>query len=211
VSKKTVDLPTIAGPFVDRDFVEFPAQIMEHWMRHPAVIREFARHHETGEPMPPELLERMQAAANARSGFDNVEFIASAFVDLAYHRLTDPEAIAGLDVDAFEDGVLTQAGCPAAITMRHRSPHFLHSFASDFYAGGYYTYLWAGVLDNDGFAAFEEAGDPFDPELARTLYESVFSAGNRQPAMDAYVQFRGREPGTDALLRNRGLTGSGED
>jgi peptidyl-dipeptidase Dcp len=200
-----VTYPSIAGPFVDRDFVEFPAQVMEHWMRRPEVIREFARHHETGEPMPRDLLERMQAAANAKSGFDNVEFIASAFVDLAYHRLTDPEAIAGLDVDAFEDGVLTQAGCPPAITMRHRSPHFRHSFASDFYAGGYYTYLWAGVLDNDGFAAFEEAGDPFDPELARKLHESVFAAGNRWPAMDAYVKFRGREPSTEALMRNRGL------
>ncbi len=204
-----VTYPSISGTAVDFDFVEFPAQVMEHWMRQPAVIREFARHHETGAPMPADLLDRVLAGANAKSGFDNVEFIASAFVDLAYHRLEDPEAIAGLDIDAFEDGVLAQAGRPAAIEMRHRSPHFRHSFGGEFYAGGYYTYLWAGVLDNDGFAAFEEAGDAFDPELARRLKEYVFAAGNTRPAMEAYMKFRGREPSTEALLRNRGLTGGG--
>ena len=197
--------PSIAGTAVDFDFVEFPAQIYEHWMRQPDVIREFALHHETGEPMPGALLERLNGAANAKSGFDNVEFIASAFVDLAYHRLTDEEILADLDVNAFEDGVLAQAGKTGAIEMRHRSPHFLHSFAGELYAGGYYTYMWAGVLDNDGFAAFEEIGDPFDPGLASRLYEYVYSAGNTRPAMDAYVGFRGREPSTEALMRNRGL------
>lgn len=198
--------PSISGTSVDFDFVEFPAQIYEHWMRQPAVIREFALHHRTGEPMPEPLLERVRTAANAKSGFDNVEFIASAFVDLAYHRLTDQGVIATLDVNAFEDGVLAQAGMPHAIEMRHRSPHFLHSFAGELYAGGYYTYMWAGVLDNDGFAAFEEAGDPFDPRLAKLLYDNVFSAGNSRPAMEAYVAFRGRRPDPSALLRNRGLT-----
>lgn len=200
-----VTYPSIAGTSVDFDFVEFPAQIYEHWMREPAVIEEFALHYETGQPMPESLLEKMRAASNAKSGFDNVEFIASAFVDLAFHQLTDPDIIAELDVNSFEDGVLAQAGKPPAIEMRHRSPHFLHSFAGELYAGGYYTYMWAGVLDNDGYAAFEEAGDPFDPELARKLYENVYSAGNSQPAMDAYVAFRGREPEVGPLLRNRGL------
>lgn len=197
--------PSISGTAVDFDFVEFPAQIYEHWMREPAVIAEFARHYETGEPMPPALLDGMRAAANAKSGFDNVEFIASGFVDLAFHRLSDADLIANLDVNSFEDGVLAQVGMPYEIEMRHRSPHFLHSFAGELYAGGYYTYMWAGVLDNDGYAAFEEAGDPFDPELARKLYENVFSAGNSRPAMDAYVSFRGREPSTEPLLINRGL------
>ena len=197
--------PSIAGTAVDFDFVEFPAQIYEHWMREPTVIQEFALHYETGEPMPAELLEKVHAAANAKSGFDNVEFIASAFVDLAFHRLEDQEAIAALDVNAFEDAVLAEAGKPDAIEMRHRSPHFLHSFAGELYAGGYYTYMWAGVLDNDGFAAFEEARDPFDPDLARKLHDYVFAAGNSRPAMDAYVGFRGRAPNTDALIRNRGL------
>ncbi len=203
-----VTYPSIAGTAVDFDFVEFPAQIYEHWIRQPAVIQEFALHHETGQPMPEDLLARLKAAGNAKSGFDNVEFIASAFVDLAFHRIEDPQLIARLDVNSFEDGVLAQAGRPTAIEMRHRSPHFLHSFAGELYAGGYYTYMWAGVLDNDGFAAFEEAGDPFDPALAKKLHDHVYSAGNTQPAMDAYVGFRGREPKVDPLLRNRGLQGT---
>jgi peptidyl-dipeptidase Dcp len=201
-----VTFPSIAGTAVDFDFVEFPAQIYEHWMRQPEVLREFALHHETGEPMPQELLERVRAAANAKSGFDNVEFIASAFVDLAFHGITDPEVLATLDVNAFEDEVLAKAGKPSAIEMRHRSPHFLHSFAGELYASGYYTYLWAGVLDNDGFSAFEEAGDIWDTELATKLHDNVYAAGNLRPAMEAYVNFRGREPDTAALLRNRGLT-----
>ncbi len=201
----SVTYPSIAGTAVDFDFVEFPAQIYEHWIRQPAVIQEFARHHETGESMPTALLDRLRAAANAKAGFDNVEFIASAFVDLAFHRITDPEVLATLDVNAFEDGVLAQARIPKAIEMRHRSPHFLHSFASELYASGYYTYMWAGVLDNDGFAAFEEAGDIYDSALARRLYDWVYSAGNSRPAMEAYIGFRGREPSTAPLLRNRGL------
>lgn len=200
-----VTYASISGTAVDFDFVEFPAQIYEHWMRQPEVIREFALHHETGEPMPAALVERLRAAANAQSGFDNVEFIASAFVDLAFHRITDSEVLAELDVNSFEDGVLAQARIPKAIEMRHRSPHFLHSFAGELYASGYYTYMWAGVLDNDGFAAFEEAGDIYDTALARKLYEYVYSAGNKRPAMDAYVGFRGRKPITEPLLRNRGL------
>lgn len=200
-----VTYPSIAGTSVDYDFVEFPAQIFEHWMRQPQVIQEFALHHETGEPMPMALIERLQAASNAGSGFDNVEFIASAFVDLAFHRITDPEVLAKLDINSFEDGVLAQARIPKAIEMRHRSPHFRHSFGGDLYASGYYTYMWAGVLDNDGFAAFEEAGDIYDAGLAEKLYRYVYSAGNRRPAMDAYVGFRGRKPSTAPLLRNRGL------
>ena len=200
-----VTYPRLSGTSVDFDFVEFPAQIYEHWIREPAVLAEFARHYETGNAMPESLLAQAKAAANATAGFDNVEFIASAFVDQAFHSLTDEDAIRALDVNAFENGVLAQAGIPSAIEMRHRSPHFLHAFAGEFYGAGYYTYMWAGVLDNDGYAAFEEAGDPFDPELAKKLYDNVYSAGNTQPAMDAYIAFRGREPTTEALIRNRGL------
>lgn len=206
-----VTYPSIAGTAVDFDFVEFPAQIYEHWMRQPEVIREFALHYETGEPMPDSLLKSVKDASNAKSGFDNVEFTASGFVDLAFHRITDSKMIDNLDVNSFEDGVLAQTEMPHAIEMRHRSPHFLHSFAGELYAGGYYTYMWAGVLDNDGFAAFEEAGDVFDPDLSRKLYESVFSAGNSQPAMDAYIGFRGRTPSVEPLLTNRGLRQDGPE
>ncbi|MEM6473728.1 MAG: M3 family metallopeptidase, partial [Planctomycetota bacterium] len=196
---------SISGTAVDYDFVEFPAQIYEHWMRQPEVIKEFALHYETGEPMPTELIDRLKAAANAQSGFDNVEYIASAFVDLAFHRITDPEVLASLDINSFEDGVLSQARIPKAIEMRHRSPHFGHSFSGELYASGYYTYMWAGVLDNDGFAAFEEVGNIYDKSLARKLYEYVYSAGNKRKAMEAYIGFRGREPSTAPFLRNRGL------
>ncbi|MEM9600320.1 MAG: M3 family metallopeptidase, partial [Pseudomonadota bacterium] len=206
-----VTYPSIAGTAVDFDFVEFPAQIYEHWMRQPEVIQEFALHYETGEPMPESLLESVKAAANAKSGFDNVEYIASGFVDLAYHRITDPKIIDTLDVNSFEDGVLAQAEMPHAIEMRHRSPHFLHSFAGELYAGGYYTYMWAGVLDNDGFAAFSESGDIFNPVLAQKLLDSVYSAGNSRPAMEAYIGFRGREPVVEPLLTNRGLRQDGPE
>ena len=194
--------PSLAGTSVDRDFVEFPAQILEHWLSQPEVLERFALHHETGEPMPPELLERVLDATQFNQGFATVEFLNSGFVDLAYHLNTDP---ASLEIDDFENDVLTGRQNLEEIPMRHRSTHFLHTFAGEGYSAGYYSYLWAGVLDNDGFAAFEEAGDIFDPALSRKLYENVFSAGDTQDAMDAYVGFRGREPEVDALLRNRGF------
>jgi peptidyl-dipeptidase Dcp len=196
------DYPSLAGTSVDRDFVEFPAQILEHWLSQPEVLERFALHHETGEAMPPELLERVLAATQFNQGFATVEFLNSGFVDLAYHLNTEPAAI---DIDSFENEVLASRQNLEEIPMRHRSTHFLHTFAGEGYSAGYYSYLWAGVLDNDGFAAFEEAGDIFDPDLARKLYENVFSAGDTQEAMDAYVGFRGREPEVDALLRNRGF------
>src|SRR6056297_2830747 len=196
------EYPSLAGTSVDRDFVEFPAQILEHWLSQPEVLERFALHHETGEPMPPELLERVLEATKFNQGFATVEFLNSGFVDLAYHLNTDPGS---LEIDAFENEVLASRQSLEEIPMRHRSTHFLHTFAGEGYSAGYYSYLWAGVLDNDGFAAFEEAGDIFDPELARKLYENVFSAGDTQEAMDAYVGFRGRESEVDALLRNRGF------
>ncbi|MEM9553650.1 MAG: M3 family metallopeptidase [Acidobacteriota bacterium] len=198
----STDYPSLAGTAVDRDFVEFPAQLYEHWLSQPEVLKRYALHHETGKPMPPELLERVLNATKFNQGFATVEFLNSGFVDLAYHLNTDP---ASLEIDAFENEVLASRENLDDIPMRHRSTHFLHTFAGEGYSAGYYSYLWAGVLDNDGFAAFEEAGDIFDAELAQKLYESVYSAGDKQPAMDAYVSFRGREPNVGALLRNRGF------
>ncbi|MEM6796682.1 MAG: M3 family metallopeptidase [Acidobacteriota bacterium] len=196
------EFPSLAGTSVDRDFVEFPAQLYEHWLSQPEVLERFALHHETGEPMPPELLERVLNATKFNQGFATVEFLNSGFVDLAYHLNQDP---ASLEIDAFENEVLASRKNLEDIPMRHRSTHFLHTFAGEGYSSGYYSYLWAGVLDNDGFAAFEESGDIFDAELAQKLYDSVYSAGDKEPAMEAYVGFRGREPEVGALLRNRGF------
>ncbi|HMA98808.1 MAG TPA: M3 family metallopeptidase, partial [Wenzhouxiangella sp.] len=195
--------PSMAGTSVDRDFVEFPAQILEHWLAQPEVLERFALHYETGEAMPPELLQRVLDASQFNQGFATVEFLNSGFVDMAYHLNTDP---ASIEIDAFEDEVLASRENLEEIPMRHRSTHFGHSFAGEGYSSGYYSYLWAGVLDNDGFAAFEEAGDIFDPDLAQKLHDNVFSAGDSMPAMEAYIGFRGREPEVDALLRNRGFT-----
>ncbi len=195
------EYPSLAGTAVDRDFVEFPAQILEHWLAQPEILQRFAVHHETGEPMPVELLERVLNAATFNAGFENVEFLNSGFLDMAFHLHEDP---ASIDVQAFEEEILESRQNLRQIPMRHRSTHFLHSFSGEGYAAGYYSYLWAGVLDNDGFAAFEEAGDIFDPETSQRLYE-VFSGGNTRPAMELYTGFRGREPSVEPLLRNRGL------
>ncbi|MEE4247717.1 MAG: M3 family metallopeptidase, partial [Kangiellaceae bacterium] len=196
------DFPSLAGTAVDRDFVEFPAQIYEHWLEQPEILERFAVHYETGEPMPAEMLERLMAAGSFNQGFATVEFLNSGFVDMAYHLHEDPMSI---DIAAFEEEVLSSRQSPEQIPMRHRSTHFLHTFAGEGYSAGYYSYLWAGVLDTDGFAAFTEAGDIFDPTLSQQLLDSVFAAGNSEPAMDAYVGFRGREPQVGALLRDRGF------
>lgn len=195
------EYPSLAGTSVDRDFVEFHAQILEHWLAQPEILETYATHHETGEPMPVELLERVLAAQTFNAGFENVEFLNSGFVDMAFHLEENPSEI---DVEAFEAEVLESRQNLRQIPMRHRSTHFLHSFSGEGYAAGYYSYLWAGVLDNDGFAAFEEAGDIFDPETSQRLYE-VFSGGNTRTAMEMYTGFRGREPPVEPLLRNRGL------
>jgi len=193
---------SLAGTSVDRDFVEFPAQIYEHWLSQPEVLERFALHHDTGEPMPAALLERILAAGTFNQGFATVEFLNSGFVDLEYHLNTNTDTI---KIDTFENRILGKRDNLEDIPMRHRSTHFLHAFAGEGYASGYYSYLWAGVLDNDGFAAFEEAGDIFDPDLARKLLDSVYSAGDSLPAMDAYIGFRGREPNVEPLLHNRGF------
>lgn len=197
-----VTYPSIAGTAVDRDFVELPSQLFEHWLEEPSVLRRFARHHATGEAMPEALLERLKAARNADQGFATVEYTASALVDLDLHLLTDA---ADLDIDAFEKASLERIGMPHAITMRHRPAHFAHVFSGGGYASGYYSYLWSEVLDADAFKVFEEAGDPFDPQVAARLKEHVYAAGNRQEPRAAYRAFRGRDPDPAALLEKRGL------
>ncbi|HEY8563973.1 MAG TPA: M3 family metallopeptidase [Beijerinckiaceae bacterium] len=197
-----VTYPAIAGTSVAGDFVELPSQLYEHWLSQPEVLRRFARHHRTGEPMPDALIERVLAARNDGQGFGTVEYLGSAFVDLDFHLDPDPRAI---DARAVEAATRARLGIPEEIAMRHRPPHFAHIFSSEGYAAGYYSYLWSEVLDADAFEAFEETGDVFDPSLAERLKTFIYAAGGRQDPRDAYTAFRGRLPTPDALLRKRGL------
>ncbi|MEM6974392.1 MAG: M3 family metallopeptidase [Pseudomonadota bacterium] len=197
-----VTFPSIAGTAVARDFVELPSQLYEHWLSTPEVLQKHARHIETGEAMPMAMIEKLRGASTFNQGFATVEYCASALVDLRMH-IAAGEAAA--DPQAFQAKVLDEIGMPGAIVMRHASPHFLHVFAGEGYAAGYYSYLWSELMDADAFAAFEEAGDVFDAGLAARLAASVLSAGGRQEPEDAYVGFRGAMPGVEPLLKGRGL------
>ncbi|MDT8854082.1 M3 family metallopeptidase [Paracoccaceae bacterium Fryx2] len=190
----------ISGTSVARDFVELPSQLYEHWLEVPEVLEKHARHWQTGEPMPADMRERLLAAGTYDKGFATVEFISSALVDLAFH-----EGAAPADPMAAQADVLEGLGMPRAIRMRHATPHFAHIFSGDGYSSGYYSYMWSEVMDADAFAAFEEAGDPFDPEVAARLERFILSAGGSQEAEALYTAFRGRMPGVEALLKGRGL------
>jgi peptidyl-dipeptidase Dcp len=200
-----VTYPLIAGTNVSRDFVELPSQLYEHWLEQPAVLREFAVHAETGMAMPEALLKKVLAARRFNQGFATVEYTSSALVDLDLHLLPSAE---DLDVVAFEKAALEKIGMPAAMVMRHRTPHFAHIFSGDGYASGYYSYLWSEVLDADAFEAFKETGDIFHADTGQRLHDYVYSAGYLRDPEEAYVAFRGRLPTSDALLRKRGLTAS---
>jgi peptidyl-dipeptidase Dcp len=197
-----VTYPSVSGTSVFTDFVELPSQLYEHWQEQPQVLRQFARHYQTGEPLPDDLLERFIAARKFNQGFATVEFVSSALVDLEFHS---QPASAITDVRAFERAELAKIGMPAEISMRHRPPQFGHIFSGDHYAAGYYSYMWSEVMDADAFGAFEEAGNIFDPAVAKRLHDDIYSSGGSRDPEDAYVAFRGREPEPDALLRRRGL------
>jgi peptidyl-dipeptidase Dcp len=190
-----------AGTAVRQDFVEFPSQIFEHWMAAPETLRSYARHYQTGEPIPEALLQRLLAARTFNQGFATVEYAGSALFDLELHREPEPEA---LDIARFERELLHRIGMPREIGLRHRPAHFQHLFAGGGYAAGYYAYLWAEVLDADGYAAFTEAGDVFESALAARL-KDIYSAGDTRDPMELYRAFRGREPTIGALLEQRGL------
>ncbi|MEY8827446.1 M3 family metallopeptidase [Sedimentitalea sp. XS_ASV28] len=195
-----VTYESISGTSVARDFVELPSQLYEHWLEVPEVLREFAVHAETGEPMPAEMLDKVLGAATFDMGFQTVEYVASALVDLAFH-----EGDAPADPMARQAEILQDLGIPHAIRMRHATPHFAHVFAGDGYSSGYYSYMWSEVMDADAFAAFEEAGGAFDPERAQALEEHILSAGGSQEPDVLYTAFRGRLPEVGALLKGRGL------
>ncbi len=196
-----VRYPAQSGTSVRRDFVEFPSQVYEHWLSVPDTLRRYAVHQATGEPIPDALLARLLAARGFNQGFGTVEYVASALIDMALHSHADPQSI---EIDAFEQEFLGRIGMPPEIGIRHRPVHFQHLFAGGGYAAGYYSYMWAEVLEADGFEAFKEATDPFDPALAARL-RALLSAGDTRDPMQLYVGFRGRAPSTSALLRSRDL------
>jgi peptidyl-dipeptidase Dcp len=196
-----VTYPFISGTSVARDFVELPSQLFEHWLTVPEILKIYAVHYETGEPLPEALLDKILAAQNFDQGFATVEYTSSALVDLAFHSAEEPVK----DPLTFEAKVLTEIGMPEAIGMRHRTPHFAHVFSGDGYSSGYYSYMWSEVMDADAFEAFEATGDPFNPALAQKLYTAIYSAGGRQDPAKAYISFRGSMPDAEPLLRKRGL------
>jgi peptidyl-dipeptidase Dcp len=193
----------LSGTQVLRDFVELPSQIFENWILEPDVLRRHARHWVSGEPMPDELIERLQRAKCFNQGFDTVRYVASALVDMAVHSL--PAGAHPEDLLAFEERFLREKGLPAAVGAVHRLAHFQHLFAGGSYAAGYYVYMWAEVLDADGYEAFVEAGNPFDAAVARRLAEHVYTRGNSVEPGAAYRAFRGRAASVQPMLKRRGL------
>jgi peptidyl-dipeptidase Dcp len=197
-----VRFPRLSGTNVARDFVELPSQIFEHWLEEPEVLEKFAVHVETGQPIPKALVQKLVAARNFNQGFETVQFLGSALVDLDIHTLENPGDI---DIVAYEAQSMGRIGMPVEVGMRHRPAHFLHIFDGDGYAAGYYSYMWAEVLDADGFRAFKDAGSAFDPPTAKRLHDFIYSAGGTRDFAQAYRLFRGRDPEIDALLEGRGL------
>ncbi|SEP76193.1 peptidyl-dipeptidase Dcp [Loktanella sp. DSM 29012] len=196
-----VTYASVSGTSVARDFVELPSQLFEHWLEVPEVLTKYATHADTGDAMPAEMLDRLLAASTYDMGFQTVEYVASALVDLEFHATDD----APRDPMQRQAEILEEIGMPHAIGMRHATPHFAHVFSGDGYSSGYYSYMWSEVMDADAFDAFTEAGDAFDPALAKRLEDTVLSSGGSVEPDVLYTAFRGRMPGVDALLRGRGL------
>ena len=196
---------SMAGTSGPRDYTEFPAQILEHWASEPQILKSFATHYQTGEVIPDELIDKLLKASKFNQGFANTEYLAASLLDMDWHTVKADEDVK--DADAFEEASLTKIGLIEEIAPRYRSTYFAHIFAGG-YASGYYSYVHSAVLDSDGFEAFKETGDVFDPELAAKLRTHVYEKGSTEEAMELYTQFRGRQPRIDALLKVRGLDGS---
>jgi peptidyl-dipeptidase Dcp len=198
----SVTYPSVAGTAVPRDYVEFPSQLLEHWLSTPQVLQRFALHYETGKPIPQALVDKITRSATFNQGFATVEYLSAALVDMKLHLAGDRK----IDPDAFERQTLEQLGMPKEIVMRHRLPHFLHIFSSDAYSAGYYSYLWSDVLTADAFGAFVEGQGAYDRAVAERLRKHVFSVGNTIDPAEGYRAFRGRDPKIDALMKKRGFT-----
>ena len=201
-----IDYPMFSGVDGPRDYTEFPAQILEHWTSQPEMLELYARHYETGEVIPADLVERMLAAGNHNQGFATTEYIAASLLDLRWHMLSSEEAAQITDAYAFEREVLEGYGLIPEIEPRYRSNYFAHIFSSPTgYSSGYYAYLWSEILDADGFEAFKQAEDIFDPETAARLKKWVYEAGGLRDADELYRNFRGQDPSIEPLLEGRGF------
>jgi peptidyl-dipeptidase Dcp len=198
-----VNYPSLGGS--QRDFVEFPSQVNENWLLTRPVLERFAKHYQTGQPMPAALVDKIKRADTFNQGFATVEYLSSALVDMKLHL--DPNG--NVDPDAFEKRALAEIGMPREIVMRHRLPQFGHLFSSDAYSAGYYSYLWSETMDADTWAAFEETGDPFNKTVADRFRTYLLSTGNETDRAEAYRQFRGRDPDVNALLKRRGFPTDG--
>jgi peptidyl-dipeptidase Dcp len=196
-----VSYPSLSGTAVARDYVEFPSQLLEHWLSTPEVLNRFALHYQTGKPIPPELVAKIEKASTFNQGFATVEYLASALVDMKLHLAGDQT----IDPREFEKKTLAELGMPSEIVMRHRTPQFAHVFSGDGYSAGYYSYLWSDTLSADAWEAFTEAGGAYDRAVAKRLHDDVFAIGNTVDPADAYRAFRGRDPGIAALMRKRGF------
>jgi len=196
---QNVTYPGLAG--TPRDFVEYPSQVNEHWLLTRDVLDKYARHYKTGQPMPQALLDKIKASETFNQGFATTEYLSSAIVDMKLH--TVPDGV--VDPAAFEATTLREIGMPRELVMRHRLPQFNHLFSSDSYSAGYYSYLWSETMDADTFAAFEEAGSPWDKATADRFARVLLSTGNETDRAEAYRAFRGRDPDVNALLKQRGF------
>jgi len=196
-----VTYPTLSGTNVARDYVEFPSQLLEHWLSTPEVLQKYAVHYQTGKPIPQSIVDKINKAATFNQGFATLEYLSSALVDMKMHLVPDGK----IDVDKFERETLASLGMPNEIVMRHRTPQFGHLFSSDGYSAGYYSYLWSDVLTADAFGAFTEGKGPYDKTVAQRLVKNVFSVGNTIDPAEAYRKFRGRDPQVSALMIKRGF------
>ncbi len=197
-----VTYESLSGTNTPRDFVEYPSQVMENWMNEPEVLRMFARHYLTGEFIPDEVIQRIRAASTFNQGFKTVEYMAAAYLDMAFHTLSEP---VDLEPRGFEQAAMAKIGLPDEIIPRYRSSYFAHIFSGG-YSAAYYSYIWSEVLDADTFEAFKAAG-LFDPETAAAFRQHILSTGGTRPGMELYRAFLGRDPSIQPLLRKRGLTG----
>ena len=197
-----VTYPSLSGTAVARDYVEFPSQLMEHWLATPEVLQKFALHYQTGEPIPQTLVDKINRSKTFNQGFSTVEYLAAAILDMKLHLAGDRK----IDARAFEKEALAEIGMPHEIVLRHRLPQFLHVFSSDGYSAGYYSYLWSDVITADAFGAFTEAGGPYDKKVAERLRKNIFSVGNTIDPADGYRNFRGRDPKVEALMKKRGFS-----